>query len=105
MPKQKRLPSLKAVFMTATVWILTACTTSTKPYAAADDFRLPEMPAQIAQPCEPLDEIADAKGKTVLRWAALTISRYQDCAARHDAAVRAYQSLTTPLNNLKGQKK
>lgn len=51
------------------------------------------MPAQIAQPCEPLAEIADTKGKTVLRWAALTISRYQDCAARHQAAVDVYNAL------------
>ena len=51
------------------------------------------MPAQIAQPCEPLAEIADTTGKTVLQWAAQTINQYQDCAARHDAAVRAYRSL------------
>ena len=74
--------------------MLTACTTSTKPSGAASDFRLPDMPAQIAQPCEPLAEIADTKGKTVLQWAAQTINQYQDCAARHDAAVRAYRALS-----------
>ena len=52
------------------------------------------MPAQIAQPCEPLAEIADTKGKTVLQWAAQTVAQYQDCAARHDAAVRAYLALS-----------
>lgn len=52
------------------------------------------MPAQIARPCEPLAEIADTKGKTVLQWAAQTVAQYQDCAARHDAAVRAYRALS-----------
>ena len=74
--------------------MLTACTTSTKPSGAASEFRLPDMPAQIAQPCEPLAEIADTKGKTVLQWAAQTVAQYQDCAARHDAAVRAYRALS-----------
>jgi hypothetical protein A6013_16425 len=60
----------------------------------ASEFNLPDMPAQIAQPCEPLAEIADTKGKTVLQWAAQTVVQYQDCAARHDAAVRAYRALS-----------
>ena len=56
------------------------------------------MPAQIAQPCEPLAEIADTKGKTVLQWAAQTVAQYQDCAARHDAAVRAYRARNNPMS-------
>ena len=94
MPKLKELPVMKAIFITAIAWTLTACATSTKPSGTASEFRLPNMPAQIAQPCEPLAEIADTKGKTVLQWAAQTVVQYQDCAARHDAAVRAYRALS-----------
>ena len=94
MPTQKELPIMKVILTVAIAWTLTACTTSTKPSAVASEFKLPDMPAQIAQPCEPLAEIADTKGKTVLQWAAQTVAQYQDCAARHDAAVRAYRALS-----------
>ena len=51
------------------------------------------MPANIAQPCPALPEIQAADGRTVLLWVGGAISQYQDCAARHDAAVRAYRAL------------
>ena len=94
MKNWKPSPKRRAIFTTAIAWTLTACATSTKPSAAASEFNLPDMPAQIARPCEPLAEIADTKGKTVLQWAAQTVAQYQDCAARHDAAVLAYRALS-----------
>ena len=84
---------MKKHFLVIITVLSSACATSTKPSGTTSEFRLPEMPAQIARPCEPLAEIADTKGKTVLQWAAQTINQYQDCAARHDAAVRAYRAL------------
>nr|DAR81661.1 MAG TPA: hypothetical protein [Bacteriophage sp.] len=52
------------------------------------------MPSNIAAPCQTLPEIANAQAQTLLLWAGDAIFAYQECAARHQAAVNLYQQLT-----------
>lgn len=37
-------------------------------------FRLPEMPLNVSRECESLNELADARGETVIFWAVDTVA-------------------------------
>lgn len=37
------------------------------------------MPANLNQPCPDLAPLPDARGRTVIGWAATTIEMYQNC--------------------------
>ena len=49
-----------------------------------------KLPADLAQPCPKLPELADTTGAVVLPWAVAVVGMYNDCAQRHDAAVKSY---------------
>ena len=50
-----------------------------------------QLPANLSDPCAPLPLLDDGQQITMVRWIIEVSGMYRDCAARHDAAVRAYK--------------
>ena len=83
MSKYKK--QLCAMCITATALMLTACTSSTKPWPGAI-----KPPPELIQPCAPLPELAGTSGADVLPWAVGVVHQYNDCRARHRALAKAW---------------
>lgn len=63
---------------------MTACSSSTKQLTVIDP------PADLVQPCGKLPELSGTTGKLVLPWVTSVVDKYNDCAKRHDALVKAW---------------
>ncbi|SNB81860.1 Uncharacterised protein [Kingella negevensis] len=57
------------------------------------------MPLNVSRECESLNELADARGETVIFWAVDTVGKYKDCAEKQRAVVQMYQSVKQVLEN------
>lgn len=51
----------------------------------------PVIPANLLQPCPTLNLIETGTGKDVLLWAVDTVSKYNECDAKHAALVKALE--------------
>lgn len=49
----------------------------------------PVIPANLIQPCPNLNELAGTTGKDWMIWSVDTVSKYNDCKARHGGVVKA----------------
>uniref|UniRef100_UPI003F8D34A1 Rz1-like lysis system protein LysC n=1 Tax=Snodgrassella alvi TaxID=1196083 RepID=UPI003F8D34A1 len=67
------------------VWILQGCASSTKPLAAVN------VPANLTEPCPALSPLNGSTGADILPWAVGVVEKYNECARRHSALVKAIQ--------------
>ena len=44
-----------------------------------------EVPANLMQPCQQLQEVRGTTGKHFMLWGVDTVAKYNDCAAQNDA--------------------
>ena len=65
---------------------MTGCASSSMPPSLA----VQPPPADLAQPCPDLPELADGSSKTVALWIVDAAGQYRDCAARHSGLVHAW---------------
>ncbi|WP_456152475.1 Rz1-like lysis system protein LysC [Neisseria brasiliensis] len=64
---------------------MTACKSLTPPLPTAS-----KPPADLVQPCPPLQKLTGKTGAEILPWAVQTVHQYNDCKARHKALVEAW---------------
>lgn len=50
---------------------------------------MPQVPANLLVPCDPLPLLSDGIAASVLRWSIEVVNQYQDCAASHQALIQA----------------
>ncbi|WP_100153075.1 Rz1-like lysis system protein LysC [Snodgrassella alvi] len=81
--KHKLQRLLKFLFILTCVWTLQGCASSTKPSAVAS------IPANLTEPCPALSPLNGATGADILPWAVGVVGKYNDCARRHSALVKA----------------
>ncbi|WP_443020120.1 Rz1-like lysis system protein LysC [Snodgrassella communis] len=83
--KHKLQRLLKFLCTLMCVWMLQGCTSSTKPSAVAS------IPANLVEPCPALSPLNGSTGADILPWAVGVVGKYNDCARRHSALVKAIQ--------------
>lgn len=49
----------------------------------------PVIPANLLEHCPDLQKIESGQGKVIMLWAVDTVSKYNDCKARHGGIVKA----------------
>lgn len=54
---------------------------------------VPELPANLASPCQKLTKLDDGKAGTLLMWNVTNIPKMNECSWKHDATVEAYNNV------------
>ena len=52
-----------------------------------------EVPANLMQPCQQLQEVQGTTGKDFMLWGVDTVAKYNDCAAQNDAWIKIGKAL------------
>ncbi len=51
---------------------------------------LPEIPANLATPCPPLQQIDSGDAGSLLKWGVVSVKQYAECQSRHKRLVEAW---------------
>ena len=65
---------------------------------------IPELPAYLRQPCEPLNILEGGDGKTITKWFVTNVPKANDCQRKYNGLLNAYDSIKN-LNAAKKEEK
>ena len=65
---------------------------------------IPELPAYLRQPCEPLNPLEGGDGKSITQWFVTNIPKANACQRKHDGLLESYDAVEK-LNVAKEEEK
>ena len=75
---------IEAYLLAAFITVASGCATPQPPSTGRA-----KIDTVLTEPCQPLNQLADGTGATVLRWILETADAYNDCAGKHRRLVEA----------------
>lgn len=65
---------------------------------------IPELPANLRQPCEKLNTLDAGDGRTIARWFVVNVPKHNSCARNHDAVIKAYDDIKKLADSINQEK-